>query len=68
MTFNKRALFIYKTYTECEGFFIRKKNWLDIINDEDNEEIVKLLKVQLKYNYKNMVMKKLLEHKMSKLN
>ena len=27
-TFDKRALFIYKTVTGCEGFFIRKKNWL----------------------------------------
>lgn len=26
-TFNKRALFIYKTKTQCEGFFIRKRNW-----------------------------------------
>jgi hypothetical protein len=26
-TFNKRALFIYRTKTQCEGFFIRKRNW-----------------------------------------
>lgn len=24
-TFNKRALFMYKTKTQCEGFFIRKR-------------------------------------------
>lgn len=30
VTFNKRALYIYKTVTTCQGYFIRKKNWLDI--------------------------------------
>ena len=45
LTFNKRALFIYKTVKQCEGYFIRKKKWLEIIEDEDNREIVKILKV-----------------------
>lgn len=28
VTFNKRALFIYKTYTICQGYFIRKSQWM----------------------------------------
>ena len=67
VTFNKRALFIYKTYTECEGFFIRKKEWLKIINCEDHKEIVLLLKKQLISNYENAVKSKLFKHKMENL-
>lgn len=36
-TFNKRSLFKYRTVSECKGFFIRKLNWLRII--DDNTEI-----------------------------
>ena len=27
ITFNRRAAFIYKTYTKIQGFFMRKSNW-----------------------------------------
>ena len=42
VTNHKRALFIYKTVTVCEGFFIRKKNWNEILDSDP--EIVKSLK------------------------
>ena len=29
--FNKNSRFIYKTKTFCEGFFIRKRNWIQVI-------------------------------------
>jgi len=29
VTFNKRALFLYKSITHINGYFIRKINWLD---------------------------------------
>ena len=32
VTFGKRAIFIYKTYEECRGFFIRKNKWLLIMD------------------------------------
>jgi hypothetical protein len=48
VTNNRRALFIYKTSTICEGYFIRKKNWINsVINGEDHQDIVLLLKKQL---------------------
>lgn len=25
--FDKRCLFIYKTFTSCNGYMIRKRNW-----------------------------------------
>jgi hypothetical protein len=68
VTFSKRSLFIYKTFTMCEGYFIRKKEWLEIMDNDDNSEIVKRLKVQLKDNYKRMEMSKLFTDKMKKLN
>jgi len=41
VTFSKRSLFIYKTYDQCEGYFIRKKEWLEIIDNDDHSEIIK---------------------------
>ena len=31
ITFDQRSLFIYKTVTNCEGYFIRKNNWKEIM-------------------------------------
>ena len=38
VTFHKRALFIYITRSECQGYFIRKNNWLKIIEDPVHTE------------------------------
>lgn len=34
--FNKRMLFIFRTFNECKGYFIRKRN-LRMIEDEFND-------------------------------
>ena len=34
-TFNTKSSFIYKTHTICEGFFIRKANWHEIMEEEN---------------------------------
>lgn len=34
-TFNHKSNFIYKTYTTCEGFSIRKEHWLSIMKNYD---------------------------------
>ena len=41
-TFNKRSEFKFRTATECRGFFIRKLNWLSII--EEHEPISSVLR------------------------
>ena len=46
-TFNKRAIFIYKTKTICTGYFIRKSKWLSIIYNPNLEKIVNLMKINL---------------------
>ena len=62
-TFNKRAIFIYKTKTVCNGYFIRKSNWLEIIYDANLSFIVNLMKINLEENYEKMVKTNGLEYK-----
>jgi len=58
VTFGTRSLFIYKTVTRCEGYFIRKSKWKTImssneqITDEFKGQILKLheLKIKAKIN------------------
>ena len=41
-TFNTRSIFIYRCKTDCEGYFIRKERWLELISmDPDIEAIMK---------------------------
>ena len=42
LTFNVRALFQYKTFTSCEGYSIRKENWIRIL--KENEQIMGTVK------------------------
>jgi hypothetical protein len=35
-TFDERALFIYQCKTECTGYFLRKRNWRDLLNEYSN--------------------------------
>jgi len=68
VTFNQRALFIYKTITRVEGFFIRKMAWLKhVINDEDTKDIVSKFKNSLKKNYEQVIKTKMLAAKNKKL-
>ena len=48
-TFNYKSAFIYKTHSICEGFFIRKANWHDLI--EEDTEITDQLKQNIIRNY-----------------
>lgn len=61
VTFNVRALFKYKTFTNCYGYSIRKSNWQQIL--ADNEQIMAVVKESVKENYEKMVKRKLLKAK-----
>lgn len=37
VTFNKKSGFIYRTATECKGYFIRRKPWMNIM--ESHEQV-----------------------------
>ena len=64
VTFDKRALFIYKTVTQCTGYFIRKINWKNIFA-ADHEEITEKLKKNLKKEYVQNIKKPLMQHKIT---
>ena len=63
VTFNKRALFIYKTVSQCSGYFIRKSNWKNIFSDSDYSAITEKLKMKLKKQYIKFVKFPLMEAK-----
>jgi hypothetical protein len=35
VSFKKRARYIYKTASRCSGYFIRKKNWHEVMDKND---------------------------------
>jgi hypothetical protein len=58
-TFNKRSQFIYRTVTECKGYFIRKSNWLSTLTDNPNlaEELKKKIIIDYEYTVKSKINK-----------
>lgn len=62
-SFNKRAMFQYRTATYCVGYFIRKQNWDKIVNDDSNREMCEIFKKAARMNYINKVKSVLLECK-----
>lgn len=65
VTFNKRTLFVYKTYTECKGFFIRKTKWIELI--DNHKEISDHLKDAVRKEYEIYIMSKVLAEKKQKI-
>lgn len=61
ITFGMRAAFIYTTLTNIEGFFIRKMNWLHLINKHTS--IANILKKNVMINYLTKIRGKIIVHK-----
>mgnify|MGYP006090323903 CR=1 FL=1 len=64
VTFDKRSHFVYKTYTACEGFFIRKQCWKDLLNEHDEFSCQFKDKIKTSYEY---TMNKIMEEKQKRL-
>ena len=47
--FDRRCLFIYKTFTECKGYSIRKKHWKAL--EVDHKELYNALKKKALFYY-----------------
>lgn len=60
-TFNKKAIFVYKCRTECEGYTIRKKCWLEIL--ETYEVIADYVKENVQKDYQIVIKTKVLKAK-----
>ena len=59
-TFNKRAIFCYRTKTLCEGYSVRKKKWMDLIDEEVFPNISKTLQENVKNDYLKNIKEKVL--------
>ena len=47
---NKQCRFIYKTKSFCDGFFIRKRNWLEVMNRNSYVSKSLMHNIIIKYN------------------
>ena len=65
VTFNKRSHFVYKTFTDCEGFFIRREAWKGLI--DNNPEVSCHLVEQVKEEYDRTTMNKVMHAKQHRL-
>ena len=59
-TFNKRAIFCYRTKTNCEGYSVRKNHWMDLINEENFPSIATTLRMNVKNDYNKNIKEKVL--------
>lgn len=67
VTFNVRSHFIFKTINQSKGYFIRKGNWIKIMDDEQFKQLVKLIKGVIKRNYEKNLVEKLLVFKLQEV-
>jgi hypothetical protein len=61
VTFNKRAVFVYRCKQDCSGYFIRRENWKDCL--EIDPYIEETIKSNVKFQYQEHIMKKVLSVK-----
>ena len=55
LCFNNRSKFVYKTYSLCQGYSMRKSNWKKILEDDDHVVLSQLLKKKIKLNYEEFL-------------
>ena len=63
VSYNKRSMFAYKTYERCQGYFVRKSNWLRIMAEEEYQYLVELFKQNAREEYFSTIKSRLLECK-----
>lgn len=67
VTFNNRSQYIYKAVTYCNGFFIRKEKWLEILNEQDHQ-VVQMVRRSILVDYMWNFRTKLISQKKKILN
>jgi len=43
------------TYTACQGYFVRKQKWLEIVNNDNTQRIINLFKAKMINEYNELV-------------
>ena len=56
---NKRTKYIYKTNSVCTGFFIRRENWKELVDNDEYSEISQILVEQCKKYYQDNIQSKM---------
>ena len=59
--FNKRVLFIYKTFNECKGYIIRKQLFREL--EDEHPELYASLQEKALFHYCNKIRSPLLSYK-----
>jgi len=62
-TFNKRAIFVYRCRSDCEGYTIRKEFWNEIIENEEYADITHYVKQNIREDYIENIKTKVLRAK-----
>ena len=52
VTFNMRSHYLYKTVTECSGYYIKKYDWQLLLSE--NMTIAQYLQFKIKKDYKRL--------------
>lgn len=60
-TFNKRSIFIYKTITNCQGYFIRKLEWQNILSE--NSSIGSIIREEISEDFRVNIKARVLKEK-----
>ena len=60
ITYNKNSHYIYKVTNNCEGFFVRRSKWLEIMDEisvDTSDNFATCFKRHLKDKYENTINK-----------
>ena len=63
VTYNKRSKFVYRTYTYCTGYTIRRQNWKSNVFNQEHEEIEAAFEKIITKEYEETTMNKVIEEK-----
>ena len=63
-----RSDFVYKTYSLCQGYFIRREMWKNILDNDDHKVLASMFKKRLIENYRLEIKNKMVPIKKARLN
>ena len=67
VTYTCRSLFIYRASKDCTGYFIRKKNWQAIMQNQEFTQITNKFKEILTQDYMHVIKNRIMKFKIEDL-
>ena len=62
-----RSDFVYKTHCLCQGYFIRREMWKNILDNDDHKVLASMFKKRLLRNFKLEIINKVMPIKKARL-